>query len=345
MAGFQLLDVIIGLVFMYLSLSLICSGINEWIAQLLTSRSRHLEGWLSRFLSDPGLLSEFLEQPLIKELTNRPYRQQIAQNQLIRKVIGSGKTPAYIPSRTFVLTLLDIFAPVDSTTGKRSLDDIRGEITAKPQELGSESTDRKTNLPQNQTAMVDDRSKQATASQKREDVRRKLRALIGDAENISTAQKDIETWFDDAMERVSGRYKRRTQVVIFALAIAVSMAMNVDSFRLVSALYRDTTIRAAVVAAAQRTTAQQSGAADTQSPTTNFDQVQRELQQLKLPVGWTDPKQHPDLNDPLGLGVALLGWLITAFAVSQGAPFWFDTLNKLVNLRSTGEPPPTTGQK
>ena len=37
--------------------------------------------------------------------------------------------------------------------------------------------------------------------------------------------------------------------------------------------------------------------------------------------------------------------LLTAFAVSQGAPFWFDTLNRLVNIRSTGDPPPTTTQK
>ena len=43
MAGFPVLDVVIGLVFVYLSLSLICSGINEWIARLLMSRSRNLE--------------------------------------------------------------------------------------------------------------------------------------------------------------------------------------------------------------------------------------------------------------------------------------------------------------
>jgi hypothetical protein len=34
----------------------------------------------------------------------------------------------------------------------------------------------------------------------------------------------------------------------------------------------------------------------------------------------------------------LLGYLITAAAVSMGAPFWFDVLNKVSNLRSTLKP-------
>jgi hypothetical protein len=34
----------------------------------------------------------------------------------------------------------------------------------------------------------------------------------------------------------------------------------------------------------------------------------------------------------------LLGWLITAFAVSLGAPFWFDLLNKIMVIRSTVKP-------
>ncbi|MBX3257279.1 MAG: hypothetical protein KF862_24345 [Chitinophagaceae bacterium] len=35
----------------------------------------------------------------------------------------------------------------------------------------------------------------------------------------------------------------------------------------------------------------------------------------------------------------LIGFLITAFAVSFGAPFWFDLLNKFVNIRSSGKSP------
>jgi hypothetical protein len=36
---------------------------------------------------------------------------------------------------------------------------------------------------------------------------------------------------------------------------------------------------------------------------------------------------------------SILGWLITALAISLGAPFWFDLLNKFINLRNAGENP------
>lgn len=35
----------------------------------------------------------------------------------------------------------------------------------------------------------------------------------------------------------------------------------------------------------------------------------------------------------------ILGWILTAFAVSLGAPFWFDMLNKIIRLRATGPKP------
>jgi hypothetical protein len=34
-------------------------------------------------------------------------------------------------------------------------------------------------------------------------------------------------------------------------------------------------------------------------------------------------------------GWTILGWLITAFAISLGAPFWFDLLNKLMQVRNS----------
>ena len=40
-------------------------------------------------------------------------------------------------------------------------------------------------------------------------------------------------------------------------------------------------------------------------------------------------------------GMKLAGLLVTAGALSLGAPFWFDLLNKLVNLRAAGKKPKT----
>jgi hypothetical protein len=37
----------------------------------------------------------------------------------------------------------------------------------------------------------------------------------------------------------------------------------------------------------------------------------------------------------------LCGWLLTAIAVSLGAPFWFDLINKFINIRMVGQKPLT----
>ena len=44
---------------------------------------------------------------------------------------------------------------------------------------------------------------------------------------------------------------------------------------------------------------------------------------------------HKDYQKLLRL---LAGWLITAIALSLGAPFWFDTLNKFMVVRGTVKP-------
>ena len=86
-----------------------------------------------------------------------------------------------------------------------------------------------------------------------------------------------------------------------------------------------------------------------------------ELQRAGLPIGWTasalsrygercvkDNGKPCTLGELVGHGdswlnllIALLGWVITAFACTLGAPFWFDALSKLVKLRSSGAPPAT----
>ena len=38
----------------------------------------------------------------------------------------------------------------------------------------------------------------------------------------------------------------------------------------------------------------------------------------------------------------IFGLLVSILAVSMGAPFWFDTLSKFVNLRGAGTPPGET---
>ena len=64
------------------------------------------------------------------------------------------------------------------------------------------------------------------------------------------------------------------------------------------------------------------------------DQVSK-VENLGIPLGW-NPNPFSQAF-PAWLQT-ILGWLMTAIAVSLGAPFWFDMLNKIVNVRLAEKP-------
>jgi hypothetical protein len=68
----------------------------------------------------------------------------------------------------------------------------------------------------------------------------------------------------------------------------------------------------------------------------------------ELPIGWK--REKITLATPAGEIVSKIaghswGWILTMVALSLGAPFWFDMLNKVVNFRATGQRPATRAQK
>jgi hypothetical protein len=74
------------------------------------------------------------------------------------------------------------------------------------------------------------------------------------------------------------------------------------------------------------------------SPECKIAKNLKEIRKLGLPIGWNmdDPQTIP--NTLGGGGTKLLGWILTAFAISLGAPFWFDLRNKFIVTRSTVRP-------
>jgi hypothetical protein len=76
------------------------------------------------------------------------------------------------------------------------------------------------------------------------------------------------------------------------------------------------------------------------SPTVT--QAVSDLDELGLPIGWSSTA-WPGW-DPFLL-LHLIGMLMVGVAASFGAPFWFDLLNRVVNLRAAGKPPPTAAEQ
>ena len=179
--------------------------------------------------------------------------------------------------------------------------------------------------------------------------------------SIDQAVKNIEAWYDDVMEQVSGWYKRKAQLILLVIGFAFAIIGNIDTISIYSALSRDATLRAAVVQSADEfvrsapvietsTSIENIQTGEVITSTRSITETEAEIadlqqrfQALDLPGGWVDqPTFRPaDMQDGPSLGfwvTKIIGWTLTALAVTIGAPFWFDLLSKLVNLRSGFKP-------
>ena len=163
---------------------------------------------------------------------------------------------------------------------------------------------------------------------------------VADPEAVVHIHQRLESWFNGAMERTGAAYQRHAQVITCLIALAVSIAVNADSLHVAQRLWSSPAVRAHLLAEAEK------AAASHPSPAASRIQVEEQLGSL---LSWTDDVRESgcDLTCPSGwfsfalwcVPRRLAGWLLTTVAISLGAPFWFDTLNRFVRLR-LAEPRP-----
>lgn len=308
MFGSQVLDLVIGLVFVYLLLSIICTAVQEIIAALFSLRARNLAKGIANLFADKrieGLTELFYDHPLIKSLSR------------------GTKKPSYIPAHTFALAFLDGIAPA-----KEDRVPVMPEIKAAIDGLPGDS-----------------------------ELKRLLLVLLRQAgDDPAKFRAAIETWFNDAMERVSGWYKRQSQAIIFILALILTGITNADTIQIAKNLSANPALRAAVIAQAQQFANEQPKApfsaggpsvpplvqpppATTGNSREAMTQAIDNFQKLGIPLGWQAlPKAEEWPNKIIGI-------LLTMFAISLGAPFWFDVLNRVARIRSTGVTPEASAKE
>lgn len=325
---FQTLDTIISILFVFLMFSLVVSAAREVVAAWLRLRGKALEAGLNTLLGKLGetkLAGEFWAHPFIRTLkpTNNP--------------------PSYIPSANIAAALLHIAA------GNKP-----GEAV--------DLTKLKTGLPtlahKNLSTIL------ATAIEQ-----------TGAGATLAQVQANLEKWVDGTMERVSSLYQRKTRIWLFLISLGIAAAMNVDAVTIWQRIQSDKTLRDSLVAqAAQiklpdsiqtelKKVDQPAGKGDaakkaaeaaplppagqTNSVTLVGPDVATATKQyranlsaftdLGLPLGWTD--EAIALYSDFGASVLhVLGILASAFAASLGAPFWFDLLQRFMNIRSAIKP-------
>lgn len=327
MFDFPALDVAIGLIFLYVVLSLVCTSANEAIASGVGLRARFLQLGILNLLSAAPRTTEagiatarsFYAHPLIQTMI-RPSRgpDPSLDPTAVSRWWRKPPYPSYLPSRAFVAAIADIAAQAPARLGEVD----PGEAAKAGRRLAGLSDDFGKTL----AAIPNEALSETLLSL--------YRAAGRDAEKFGL---EAARWFDDSMERVSGWYKRRVRLILLVIATIVVLLMNADSLTSARVLWRDDAVRAAVVKQAE------TAAGDGQS--VEDVQVDRAVKQLDLPLGWElsfgdRPTQLP--NDAVAWIAKLIGLVLTIAALMLGAPFWFDVLSKVARVRGTGAPPPAT---
>jgi hypothetical protein len=367
------LDTAIGIIFVFLLLSLIASTINEIVFSTLSMRGRFLLRGLKTLLNDPtatGLVSQIYNHGQIFGLFRGTFTPQ-----------KPGNLPSYIPSSNFVMALLGVIPetpvaiaaarqaeaaklstdanaaaakdPSDQSAAKKAeqlraeaeraqQDKAAAEKTAKDAKAALANISSSTGEVQLATAFQS--FKQAAQdlanNPETEKVGKPLVEMINEAgTDINKLKSSLEAWYDSAMDRVSGWYKYHAQWVLFWIGLSLAAGLNADTIVIVKQLSSNATLRQSVVAAAQAA----KSPSDSSKPATISeikDQVQK-IDELGIPLGWK--RSWPTTRqDRVTWLVSFLkgfpGFLLTAVAVSLGAPFWFDILNKIMVVRSTVKP-------
>lgn len=345
------LDVAIGVVFLFLLLSLICSAINEFIELFLKRRARDLERGLTQLLGNPATVTALYNHPLVNALFEGQYPP-----------VNKRKLPTYIPSRNFALALMDIVQPA---TGQGP-SGAAGAVLPQPAVVAGPSAEAPPQVaPPTSTGL-----RAALATPPLTFSKIALLALVDAAgTDAAAARQNIEDWYNAAMDRVSGWYKRRTQFVLFVIGLVLVVASNADAIGFSRYLSTNKTARDLIVNQAQqfasvKTAGQTASPAPSSTPrqavNTSPAQLVDSLGRLQayggIPFGWRFPPSHEELNKSDRAQedydndwrrvpqywweylAKIAGLLVSAFAITLGAPFWFDLLNKFMVVRSTIKP-------
>jgi len=324
MFGSEIFEVVLSVVFIFLLLSLICSALTELIQAWLKLRSTDLEQGIRELLGDregKGLARKLYGHPLVYGLYRGDYNPELVSEGRYK---SRSNLPSYIPARIFAQALMDIVLPAAGASGSVT----PAPAAAAPLPGASEISDQAQSF------------RDAIPNMENSQVEGALMPLVEAAGgDIGKVRENIEAWYDSSMDRIRGWYKRRTQVVLLVLGLIVAAAVNADTITIAKSISHDRALREALVTAAQQYAKTPEGEAGVGPAPAVYPNLQ-EMWRLSLPLGWNkeDPRTVPREADILAWATKILGWVLTAVAISLGAPFWFDLLNKIVSARSSVKP-------
>jgi hypothetical protein len=382
------LDVVIGLVFIYLLYSLLGTLLEEMVASFMGLRGKMLLKAIQRMLDDDiakgpeaaKLSKAFYDHPLIKYFSSDSTSKR--------------KKPAYITSDTFSKVLVDLLRGQDVDPGTSVSPLIQKSLTDK-----TIAWKKTTVTKEGETPRTGEPAKGTTIEA---ETLSYLKSVWADSQgDVEKFKEYLEQWFNEMMDRTSGWYKKHTQRILFCVGLIIAIFFNVDTIKIAIKLQDNPKLREQLITQATEFTknhptldkelqqrkkeldslnaaelalskgkdsSKLSGDKDSLKSSGDKDSVKLSAAKDSLHSADKYYQKSKELRDSLynqattlvsgdinkanqllAIGweggpcknfdwYSIFGWVLTALAISLGAPFWFDLLNKLMKLRSSVSP-------
>lgn len=361
----EMLDLLIGLVFVYFALSIVCSALLEALSGWFNMRGKFLSRGIQTMLGE--------EQP-----------------RAISNLLPKGKDHRAPPAPKLTTALMDDPEIKGLSTKNRHPSYLKPEVFAGALLRTAENKGALAHGLPETIAQGLERANLGNAG-------KVLAQIYRDTGGSpASVQKAVVDWYNSSMERVSGWYKRWTMNVLIVVGLFVAIGTNADTIRIIQILSTDSEVRASLVALANEAEpfdpdtpknkedpkppqgppsdpaaknapiaadAPDPAAKNAEDPLppqgppstpgteptqTDVDaknrtseareRAKQELLKIGPLIGWTEG-QWKDMWKSTHAAISkILGITITALAITFGAPFWFDVLKKLANLRSSLAP-------
>ena len=295
------LDLVVLLSFTYFIFSLLLSTINESIAGWLRLRQGQLKKSMENLFFEDGW----------KSFIRNSFNKTPAIQSLMQK---KGKYPAYISAANFVQAIIC----------ELNINNYR------PEKLMQELKDN-TSIPKHFRELL-------------------INMYAQSQDDIKVFEKKVEDFFNTAMDRTTGWYKRKIKIMLLIIGFTMAVVLNIDTVKITSDALADKQKLSKAVdnisANLPRLDSLRSIIVTDSSVTVTKD-IQNNTNKATLEYKQTSGygfgyKDLPDFSmqwSGKNFWKKLLGMLITAFALQLGSNYWFDLMNKAVNIRSVGKNP------
>ncbi|MBN2043466.1 MAG: hypothetical protein JW757_00485 [Anaerolineales bacterium] len=332
----NILDVMIGVVFIFLLLSMATSWFTEFWAQVLKLRSMHLKEYLRDWI-DSGKAAGFVEDLYQGNVIGALYKKRE------KGWLADRDGPSFISAADFVTALFELSIKAELGQVQHSFADFKRYLR--------DNTEIPEKLKQPILTIMSEAAAKAGEQ----------------VDKMVLARMEIENWYDSVMDRAEGYYKRMIWWYGLFCAIFLAVICNIDTIAISRALWENQELRVTVASAATEfvQTTESLGfeleEGDGDSPgELAYRALQEvgltltEMESTNLPIFWKadkgqeDPYQQQFSNAFATFESSLSkvgGILLTATAASFGAQIWFDLLKQLVNMRSTGPKPEKTEEE